>query len=180
LLDGGRNLPRRRRCKPRHALAVAAGAVALTACGAGGDELRTVEGPGFAFSAPADWEVTRRGRSSSAASPDGSPDVVSVTVFRLARPYEPDQWAEVVPELDRVAGQLAAQLDGRLVARSTVTVAGRRARSYDIEYVRGEDRLVERTAFVLDDRREYQLVCRHAAGEAPDACDTLFETFRIS
>jgi hypothetical protein len=161
---------------------LAAACLALAGCGAGDDagELQTVEGRGFRFSAPAAWTVTERGRSSAAAPGGDAPDVVSVTVFRLARAYDPAEWNTVVPELDRVAGELAERLEGTLAASATVTVAGRRARRYDIRYDRGDDDLVERTAFVLDGRQEYQLVCRYRVGEPPDACDALFETFALA
>jgi hypothetical protein len=181
LLDAASNLPRRRGPKPQQALAAAALAAVLAACGGGeGAELQTVAGAGYTFSAPADWTVAERPRGSSAAPNGDAPEVVSVTVFRLARRYEPDRWAELVPELDRVAAQLATRLGGRVAASDTVTVDGRRARRYDIRYTRDGQELVERTAFVLHERREYQLVCRYRSSEAPAACDTLFATFRLS
>lgn len=156
-------------------------ALVLAGCGGGDDgELRTVQGRGFTFAAPADWDVTVRARSSSAKAGDDEPDLVSVTVFRLARPYRPALWKTVVPELDRVARQLASRLGGTLESSSTVTVAGRRARRYEIRYRLMDDEVVERTAFVLNGRREYQLVCRYPSGDPTAACETLFETFRLS
>jgi hypothetical protein len=155
--------------------------LALAGCGGGDDdELRTVQGRGFTFAAPADWGVAVRARSSTAKAGGDDPELVAVTVFRLARPYRPALWKTVVPELDRVARQLASRLGGTLESSATVTVAGRRARRYEIRYRSMDADVVERTAFVLDGRREYQLVCRYRSGDPTAACDTLFETFRLS
>jgi hypothetical protein len=155
--------------------------LALPACGGGGagDDFHTVQGRGYTFSAPADWTTEVRARSSSARPDGGDPELVAVTVYRLARPYRPTLWKSVVPELDRVAAELAARLGGTLASSVTVTVAGRRARRYEIRYALRGDEVVERTAFVLDGRREYQLVCRYRAGAPPSACQTLFQTFRL-
>ena len=98
--------------------------------------------------------------------------LVSVTVFRLAKPYEPALWPKVVPELDRVAQQLAARVQGKVESSETRMIAARKARAYAISRS-GED---ERIAFVLDGRREYQLYCRGAGS----ACDTLLETFTLA
>jgi hypothetical protein len=176
------NLPRGRRYKP--CPAAAALALALAGCGGGNEErLRTVAGPGFTFSAPADWEVDSRARSSSATPEPGATALVSVRVFRLARPYRPELWERVVPELDRVAAELAEQLGGDVDASAVVVVDGRRAKRYDIGYERRGTALVERTAFVLEGRRELQLVCRFersGADDAARACDLLFSTLRLA
>jgi hypothetical protein len=182
LCDAGTNLPRSRGYKP--GLATVALALALAACGGGdgGGALQTVEGPGFRFSAPAGWEVELRGRSSSARPEGGARELVSVSVFRLARPYRPALWETVVPELDAVAARLADELGGRIEATAVVVVARRRAKRYDIRYERDGDELVERTAFVLRGRREFQLVCRFAADGGEDgrrACATLFSTLSL-
>jgi hypothetical protein len=163
--------------------ALAAAALTLAGCGGGGgDELehQIVQGRGFSFAAPADWQLKVGARSSSAEAGAGDPELVSVTVYRLARPYRPALWKTVVPELDRVAGELASRLGGTLASSATVVVDGRRARSYEIRYGLEGEGVVERTAFVLDGRREYQLICRYRSGEPPPACDTLFETFRLA
>jgi hypothetical protein len=151
-------------------------------CGGGGGrtgELQRVSGTGYSFSGPAEWEVERSGGTLSASAGN---DLVSVTVFRLARPYRPDLWEQAVPELDRAARALATRLSGRLEKLRTLVIAGRRARGYEISYARAGDRFVERGAFLLAGRREYQLVCRIEAvedGEHP-ACRTLFVTFRLA
>ena len=177
-----RNLPRTRRYKPW--LALGAAALALAACGGDDEgEPATVAGSGFSFSAPAGWEVDVRGRSTSATPEAGATALVSVRVFRLARPYRPALWDRVVPELDRVAAELAEQLGGRIVSSETVVVAERRAKRYDIRYERDGAEVVERTAFVLNGRREFQLVCRYEASGDEDgsgACALLFETFTVA
>jgi hypothetical protein len=70
------------------------------------------------------------------------------------------------------------QLGGKLDARATVVLAGRRARRYEIAYSRSGRDLVERTAFVLEGRREFQLQCRFEAGGDDGPCRTLLNSFR--
>jgi hypothetical protein len=163
-------LPRSNACK----LALVALAAALLAAGCGGSSGRSssskrVAGGGYSFRAPADWQVRRRVRAVEAR--DGSA-LVSVTTFPLARAFEPALWAQAVPELDRVARQLAATEHARLTTSMTTTLGGRKARVYLLVH----DGVQEKLAFVLQDRREYQLFCHGAGG----ACDQLFGSFRIS
>lgn len=158
--------------------------LALGACGGddGEEATQTVSGPGFTFSAPAGWDVDAGGRAASASPHAGAAELVSVRVFRLARAYRPALWDKVVPELDRVAANLAEELDGELESSSVIVVAGRRAKRYDIRYDRDGTAFRERTAFLLHDRREFQLVCRYEAtddGEGPRACATLFGSFTV-
>ena len=141
-----------------------------------------MSGPGFTFSAPAGWDVQVRRRAASARPADDATELVSVSVFRLARPYRPELWETVEPELDRVAATLADELGGRVASSATVVVDGRRAKRYDIRYERDGSDVVERTAFVLEGRRELQLVCRYGAegdSEARRACELLFSTLRL-
>jgi hypothetical protein len=160
---------------------LAAALVVVAGCGSGGrkatsSNVQTVAGESYRFLAPSSWSVRRSGRQVTAGS--GAVDLVGVTTFRLARRYRPDLWAKAVPALDRTAGALAAQLGGRLRARATVVLAGRRARRYEIAYRHSGKELVERTAFVLSGRREHQLLCRFEAGADDGACRTLFSSFR--
>ncbi len=111
----------------------------------------------------------------------GDPELLSVTVFPLARAFRPALWREAVTELDRAAAGLAARVKGQLEASATVTVAGARARSYDLAFERSGEKLGERIVFVLRGRREYQLLCRwHAPPDADvtAACATLSSSFR--
>jgi hypothetical protein len=157
---------------PVPALAVVALVLGASACGGSGEKSaapeRTVSGPGYNFAAPAGWRVARTGRSTQARS---GAELVSVTIFPLARRYDASLWPKVVPELDRVARELAAREGGRVEHGRTEEIADRNARVYDI--VReGAD---ERIAFVLEGRREYQLFCRSPGG----SCDRLLASFSL-
>lgn len=111
-------------------------------------------------------------------------ETVAVSTFRLARPFRPEIWRRAVKELDRVAKQLGERLSpgAEVSPGRTERVAGRRARVYDIRYERAGRKLVERVAFILRGRREYQLLCRWDAEEprtGEDACAELFRSFRL-
>jgi hypothetical protein len=84
-----------------------------------------------------------------------------------------------VPELDRAATELAQQQNGKVRSSQTVTIAGRQARRYDIDYTRDGKQLVERIAFVLRGKTEYLLLCRYERGGSTDACDRLLATFTL-
>ena len=120
------------------------GLTLLIAAGCGGGRAeaeRLIRGAGYAFSAPADWAVvrsTREVRSSEGVS------VLSVTRFPLVRLYRPELWPQVVQELDRAAAGLARQQGGSVTASETSTIAGRRARLYEIDYEHDGKRLVAR------------------------------------
>lgn len=151
-------------------------ALTLAGCGGGGAKSPTsVSGPGYRFSAPGGWKVTETGTSVAAAH---GTRFVSVTKFRLTRPYRPALWPKAVKELDRVAGKLAAELGGTVAAARTVTVGGAPARQYDLAFTRNGERLVERITFVLRGRREYQLLCRFKAGKDEPACALLERSFQ--
>jgi hypothetical protein len=147
-------------------------------CGGGGaDAERLIRGTGYAFSAPADWPVVRSRlevRSSEGVS------VLSVTRFPLVRSYRPELWPEVVQELDRAAAGVARQQGGRVTASETVTIAGRRARVYEIDYEHEGQELVERIGFVLRGKAEYLLLCRYERGGETRACERLLATFRLT
>jgi hypothetical protein len=143
--------------------------VILAGCGGGGNtNWQQVEGDGFRFSAPAGWVV----EGSNASS--GPVNRVQVSLFRLRRPYEPARRAAVARELDRVASSLAKQLKGALKARSAARVGGLDARTYSIDY----DAKTTEITFVLDGRREYQLLCRRPSGGSDSACRELVRSFR--
>jgi len=161
-------LPRRAGCK--QALAVLL-VLILSACG-GSTKPQRVAGPGFSFSAPGGWKVSAKPRETSVAH--GDVDLLTVTTFTLVRPYRAALWPKVVAELDRVAGDVARGLEGRIDARATTTVSGEEARRYDIAY--GD--LHERIAFVFRGKREYELLCRYRHDDS--ACGALFGTFRLA
>lgn len=149
----------------------------LAGCGGGGPPaLKVVQGDGYRFSAPADWSVVRSGREVQVSE---GLKLVSVTRYPLLRKYRPELWARVVPELNGAAAQLARQQNGKVGATQTVTIAGRRARRYDIDYERDGKQLVERLVFVLRGKTEYLLLCRYDRGGDTDACDRLLATFTL-
>src|SRR3954453_4673551 len=165
---------------PRKRAALAVVLLLLAGCGSGGggkaETGKRVRGPGYRFSAPADWAVARSPRVVQAS--DGL-TLVSVTLFPLIHPFREALWNKVVPELARVASGVAQQQKGQVASSRTTTVAGRRARSYDIHYERDGKQLVERITFVLRGKTEYYLLCRYAGGDT-GACDRLLATFVLA
>jgi hypothetical protein len=149
-------------------------AAILAGCGgvAGGGSQR-VTGDGYRFAAPEAWSVSATARSTAASK--GAVDRVEVQTFRLLRPYRAELFASATRELDLVAGKLAVQLGGRVAARASTEVAGRDARAYRIAYGK---RVVEIT-FVLDGRREYELLCRRLASAGTETCDAFVRSFRL-
>ena len=154
----------------------------LAGCGGGGSKpvaLQDVSTHGAHFSAPSGWRVTRTPTTAAAAPGEGGDELVSVSSFLLLRPYVPALWPRVVPELDRAAGQLARQLSGTVGSARTLTVAGGRAREYELSFQRQGRGVRERITFVLRDQREYELLCRWSSGRAePAACATLVSSFK--
>jgi len=149
----------------------------LAGCGDGGSpEERLIRGPGYAFAAPGDWSVSRRAREVRA---EQGLTVVSVARFELARAVRPELSPQVVKELDRAAEAVATQQRGEVTDPRTVTIAGLRARRYDIRYERSGKALVQRIAFVLRGKNEYLLLCRYELGGDTRACDRLLATFRL-
>jgi hypothetical protein len=136
--------------------------------------VKHVQGPGFAFSVPSGWTVRRRAGVLAAQS---GTSVVSATTFTLLKPYDPALYARVAAELDRNASKLAAQAHGTLTEKLTTTVAGRKIRAYRYTAAGFGTRL----GFVLEGKREVQLLCRAPAGSAdPDgACGLLFRSFKL-
>jgi hypothetical protein len=160
-----RSFPRVVRAKP---LLVAA--LILAGCGGGGNgKWQQVQGNGFSYDAPASWVVD------GSAATSGAVDRVEVLVFRLLRPYARDRRAAVGRELDRDAANLARQLKGSVSSRSWLEAGGADARSYEIAY---SGRFSQIT-FVLDGRREFQLLCRRRAGADVSPCTQLLRSFRI-
>jgi hypothetical protein len=158
--------------------ALLVGALLLAAgCGGAKAKEQTVQGPGYFFAAPGGWTVTRKGAEVQAA---GGTQLVSVTRFPLVRAFRPALWGRVLPELDHAADTLAQQQQGTVADRATVTVAGLRARRYEVAYARDGKQLVERFAFVLRGKTEYLLLCRYERGGDTRACDGLLATFKLT
>jgi hypothetical protein len=148
-------------------------------CGAGEQATaeRQIRGSGYVFSAPVDWNVVRVPQEVRVSK---GVELVSVRRFPLLRAYRPELWEQVVPQLDGAAEAIAGQQQGTVTDRRTVTIAGRRARRYDVEYEHGGKKLVERIAFVLRGRFEYQLLCRYESGGETGACDRLLTSFKLA
>jgi plasmid stabilization system protein ParE len=169
----------------KRACVLAAVALLAGGCGSAGGEKavarKAVHGAGYTFEAPADWAVQRSLRTVQ-ATPSEGPEIVSVSVFPLRRRYEPELWPRVVPELDRVAARLADALGANVGTRRTETIDGRRARSYEVAYRRNGAGLVERIVFVLEGKREFQLLCRWQKDDpraGKDACAGLTASFTL-
>jgi hypothetical protein len=134
-----------------------------------------VPGNGYRFEAPGGWAVKRAGRTVTASSHEV---LVSVTTFPLGKPFRPALWPNAVPELDGVARQLAVELGGSASPGETITVLGRNARRYEIGFRRGGRQLKERIVFLLEGRREYELLCRYEHGAGP--CERFLSSFRLT
>jgi hypothetical protein len=164
---------------PRKRAAFAAALALLAGCGGSGGSDATresvVRGTGFRFSAPAGWAVKRSPRVVQASE---GVRLLSVTRYPLVRAFRPELWSMVVPELDRTASEVAKQQSGTVSASRTITVSGRQARSYDIDYEHDGKELVERITFVLRGKTEYYLLCRYDDG-GTEACERLLATFAL-
>ncbi|HET7573160.1 MAG TPA: hypothetical protein VFJ77_10900 [Gaiellaceae bacterium] len=123
---------------------------------------------------PQGWRVARTATSARAASGESS---VSAVRYRLGKAYSADEFAAAAKELDGVAAKLARAAGGAVESSETTTVAGRRVRAYRF----GGGGKTHRVGFVLDGRREVQLLCTAPSGAAdPDgACSLLFSSFTL-
>ena len=146
--------------------------------------MQELRGPGYTAEAPGGWQLSRPPRTIAADNPDG-PESVSFSQFRLARRFQPSLWDAAVVELNDVAARLAERIGPEaVVGRSgQTTIAGRRARTYEIDYTREGERFVDKVAFILEGRREFQLTCRVRVDDpdpGAEACDRLRSSFRLS
>jgi hypothetical protein len=164
---------------PRKRAALGVALLLAAGCGGGGNgsRERVVQGEGFSFRAPAGWKVERRGAEVLAG--EGT-DLVAVTRYPLLRRFRPAHWARVVPELDRAAAALGRQQKGDISDPKTITVAGQKARRYDVVYDSEGKKLTERIAFILREKTEYLLLCRYERGGSSEACDRLLGSFRLA
>ena len=140
-----------------------------------------LKGSGFRFEAPAAWKATRTGPALEARAGASGSTFVSATAFTLSKPYTPSLFPKAAAELDRVAANLASQSHGTVTERATVTVDGKKARAYRLTVrPKAGEAFDERIGFVLEGKREYQLLCRAPAGSGdPDgACALLYSSFK--
>ena len=151
--------------------------VALAGCGGGGGPAtsQTVAGVGFSFQAPLGWRVARRGNAQLASS--GAIDRVEVLTFTLEHPYRPTLFDAAARELDGVVERLAARGAARVIARSTLRIAGGEARSYRLAYTRGR---TQELAFVLSGEREFELLCQRRVSGPAGLCSQLFRSFALA
>lgn len=175
--------------RKRFSLAVLVLAGLLAGCGGGGggggtttapaEQGQRVTGEGFSFSAPDSWTTTRTSTTVTVRPSTDQPTLVSVTTLPLRSRYTPSLFAKVVQGLDRLTASLAEKLNGKVIARRTVVVAGIRSRQYDLAYQKNGAGLIDRITFVLRGKREYYVLCRWPADEGePSACGTLQATFK--
>jgi hypothetical protein len=172
--------------RKRFPLAILALVAALAGCGGGGGggggttteaQGQRVTGPGFAFSAPESWQVSRQPRAVSIKPGGDEPTLASVTALTLRSKYRPVLFAKVSKELDAVTNALAGKLNGKVIARRNVVTSGIRARQYDLAYERDGEGLIDRITFVLRGTNEYYVLCRWRAEQGePDACGLLLRT----
>ncbi len=133
-----------------------------------------MRGSGFSFQAPAAWPVAGKGDSVAASS--GPVDLLQARRFALEKAYRPAKFAKAAKELDRDASALAAQQKGHIADRATKQIAGRKTRYYRIVYGGGK---TEEIAFVLDNRNEFQLLCRRSSTSSDADCARLFTSFAL-
>ncbi len=123
---------------------------------------------------PAGW-ATRRTATALVASRGDSQ--VSATVFTRLKTYAPTRFAEAAKELDGVAAKLAAQSGGSVTESVSTVVDGRKIRAYRFE----SKGVHMRIGFVLEGRREYQLLCTSpGATDTDGACALLYASFSIA
>jgi hypothetical protein len=149
----------------------------LAGCGSGGHSNastgQAVAGPGFRFTAPRAWKVTKTQNGVTVAD-DGR--LVEVSTFPLARAYSDDLFAAVEKELKARMDTLAHESGGTVTPGKPVTVGGIRSHSYRIE----SDGMVDDYVFVLRGKREYQLLCRRKSSDSDDHCRLLLKSFRVA
>ncbi|HST26456.1 MAG TPA: hypothetical protein VLJ76_10720 [Gaiellaceae bacterium] len=155
---------------------------ALAACGGGGGKstpkAQTINGASFRFQAPGDWHVVHRNGVASASPSPTSPELVSVSITRTLKNYEPSLFTKAIPELDSLAADYARRLGGGVDTSSTIKILGQPFRQYTLHYGNPGKELSERITFVFNLRTEYQLLCQwKSSDQEPSACAQLTSTF---
>jgi hypothetical protein len=144
---------------------------------------KTVRGPGFSFVVPADWRVAHTATSAIARAGADPQVFVSAAVYRLGKAYSPAEFAAAARELDGVAAKLARAAGGTVTASETTSVDGLEVRAYRFgAKLRGGASYDDRVGFVLDGKREVQLLCQAQAGggDPEGACGLLFDSFSLT
>ena len=144
----------------------------LAACGGADNDTQVVQGRGFTFEAPATWKLVRTPRAIGAQGDEV--ELVQVTRLPLARPYSPELFARVLPELDAAARAVATEVDAKVEPR-TIDVLGERVRQYDLMF----DGKLEQLTFYLRGKANYQLLCRRDVEGDDEPCDTLVQSFGL-
>ena len=142
-----------------------------------------MRGPGFRYSAPIGWHVSRTDRAVVVRRLDPAGALVSAATYRLGRVYAPSDFDAAAKELDGVAARLARQAGGAVTASETTSVAGLRVRAYRFtSHPSSGGSFENRVAFVLAGRREVQLLCQAPSGEddPAGACSLLFSSFELT
>lgn len=103
-------------------------------------------------------------------------ELVQVTTFPLAKPYTPELFAKVGPEIRIRMEQVAKQSGGRISGRTVASPAGIKSHVYEVTV--GDH--VDTYAFVLRGRREYQLLCRRKSSSKEDFCEQLVTSFALT
>jgi len=163
-----------RHFRPKRLLA--AGLLILAGCGGSGTANRPaqrVAGTGFAFQAPAGWQV-QRGRNLVLATRDS--ELVQVSTFPLQKRYTAALFGKVTRELSTRVSQVAAQTGGSVTGRSVVTASGIRSHRYLVTV--GDH--VDEYTFVLRGKREYLLLCRRRSSHDQAPCDQLIKSFALA
>ena len=148
-------------------------AVILAGCGGSSQpkaQTEPVNGKGFRFEAPAGWKV--------AAVPGGmgasrDSELVQVVTFPLVKTYTAALFGRVAGELQLRMQALAKQTGGSLSQTRTVTPAGIRSHSFDVDV--GDH--VDQYTFVLRGKREFQLLCRRRSSSSTAFCAALISSF---
>ena len=130
----------------------------------------TVQGHGFSFNAPGGWKVKTTSHSVT-ASHDSR--LVQVSSFPLVRPYSDALFGKVKSELDVRMQAVAKEARGTVAGSRTVTANGGRAHSYE---VKAGDDVLEYT-FVLQGKKEYELLCRRPSSKDDGNCAALLTSF---
>jgi hypothetical protein len=100
-------------------------------------------------------------------------DLVQVATFSLVKPYTPALFDRVERELRMRMRQLASQSGGTVSGSSTVTAGEIRSHAYQVTV--GDH--VDEYTFVLQGKREYELLCRRRKSSDAGVCDQLVNSF---